>query len=696
MSTNNLHIKILLLVAVLSKFCTLAAQAQTGFREPTVNTILPRFAMKSLASGEPTDTLTGWRLGGEGELMFRKDSACFFLEDTWLVSPTIEASRYNKLELRMTLDAIAGSPVSRQNYPVVIEYDDGQQQDFNVVIDSKNLTIPLTLDRNGNFRIKILSDYTEDKKTGIVLISDIALHGIHKYLPITPEIDNTRVTFPIADGMNEWCFDYFTMDFLKAERNNSNIDTLYFSNFTAGEINEAVSTPENEKSGNFYYAKNRGRVSLSVPMFANGINDSVYVDFKTFKTTQNDTATIKVFYNEELLTTIIRTSEMPIQEWSDNHLSFVPSSSFGTLKFVCENLLDTTKYVYLSLDDLLITQKSMYSYRSIEGFPRQESGDLTVSGLNCNEDYRVLLQFVDEANAYGEEVVSDVLDISVKTTGEHKAMQAGEVLELDGDFEGSVIMDGSCQITGTGRVMGELCYAFTYRTDEWEAVGLPFEPRLLGAFIGGEPYYLRENVDYHLQSYAADGKGGYAFRKMGRLEGFKGYLVKVPSTLTQYDGNTIYIYSEKGIEINAPRTYTYTETFTHLANPCAYALDDPWTVFGAGMIYRYDGEAFRLCTTDDTVKPFESIIVYNGGANTAPRVIRIDGGSSVPNGTDHEVLLATGEGCFALHGYEGRVTVTSLGGMTVHDGWLDDGEAVNLPAGAYLVTYGGRTTKVIL
>ena len=382
--------------------------------------------------------------------------------------------------------------------------------------------------------------------------------------------------------------------------------------------------------------------------------------------------------------------------WYEHSLSFTPSSPFGVLKIVSENLRKDRIEQWMLLDDLLITQKSMYSYRSIDGFPRQESGDLTVSGLNCNEDYRVLLQFVDEANAYGEEVVSDVLDINVKTTGEHKAMQAGEVLELDGDFEGSVILDGSCQISGTGRVMGELCYAFTYRTDEWEAVGLPFEPRLLGAFIGGEPYYLRENVDYHLQSYAADGKGGYAFRKMGRMEGFKGYLVKVPSTLTQYDGNTIYIYSEKGIEINAPRTYTYTETFTHLANPCAYALDDPWTVFGAGMIYRYDGEAFRLCTTDDTVKPFESAIVYNGGANTAPRVIRIDGGSSVPNGTDHEVLLATGEGCFALHGYEGRVTVTSLGGMTVHDGWLDDGETVSLPAGAYLVTYGGRTTKVIL
>lgn len=674
--------------------CTLAAAAQINFREPTTNTVLPKFEMKKLASREPSDPATDWTLGGEGELVFRKDSACYFLNDTWIVSPQIEAAYYSELELHMALEAISGNVVSRDNYPIVIEYEDGHKQNFNVVIGSENLIIPLTLDKSEKFRIKIMSDYTEDTKNNLTLIHSLSLHGIHDCLPIVPEAGKTSITLPIAahiDGR----FDYYTIDFLKLERNNSNIDTLYFSNFTAGEINEAVSTPENEKSGDFYYAKNRGRASLSVPMFVNGINDSVYVDFKTFKTTRNDTATIKVLYNNELLTTVIRTSEMPIREWFDHHLSFVPSSSFSTLKFVCEDLQDTTKLVYLSLDDLLVTQKSMYSYRSIEGFPREESGDLTVSGLNCNEDYRVLLQYVDEANAYGETVVSEVMDINIKTTGEHKAMQEGEVLELDGDFEGSVMMDGSCQINGTGRIMGELCYALTYRTDEWEAVGLPFEPRLLGAFIGGEPYYLRENVDYHLQSYAPDAAGGYSFRRKGRFEGFKGYLVKVPSTLTQYDGNTIYIYSEKGIEVNAPRTYTYTETFTHLANPCTYALDDPWTVFGAEMIYRYDGTAFRLCTTVDTVKPFESVIVYNGGPNTAPKMIRVDGFSSI-EGVTNEVLLSVSDGCFALHGYEGRVTVTSLGGMTMHDGWLGDGEDLSLPAGAYLVTYGGRTTKLIL
>lgn len=697
MSTNNLHIKFLLLVAVLSIFCTLAAQAQTGFREPTVNTILPRFAMKSLASGEPTDTLTGWRLGGEGELMFRDDTLCHFYEDTWLTSPELDAAMYDDMELWMEMSAISTSKV--RNYTVVVECKGKEakvpaQEEINLQKDScSTYILPLPKIENGVFRIKIKGIGTKGQSISRAQLASLSLHGKYLFPTLTPQPANTSFTIPMPEG-----YDSCRVDVMKAERNAYATDTLAYFGFQGGDYTGAETNATNFQTGVDYFhgmIKNEPTV-FSFPLVVMGINDSVYVEFKERKQLDADTYTYRAMFEGDTLLFYTQNQEIKSKNWYKHSFSFVPKSAFGILQIICEDLEERDKSCHMLLDDLLITQKSMYSYRSIDGFPRQESGDLTVSGLNCNEDYRVLLQFVDEANAYGEEVVSDVLDISVKTTGEHKAMQAGEVLELDGDFEGSVILDGSCQITGTGRVMGELCYAFTYRTDEWEAVGLPFEPRLLGAFIGGEPYYLRENVDYHLQSYAADGKGGYAFRKMGRLEGFKGYLVKVPSTLTQYDGNTIYIYSEKGIEINAPRTYTYTETFTHLANPCAYALDDPWTVFGAGMIYRYDGEAFRLCTTDDTVKPFESVIVYNGGANTAPRVIRIDGGSSIPNGTDHEVLLATGEGCFALHGYEGRVTVTSLGGMTVHDGWLDDGEAVNLPAGAYLVTYGGRTTKVIL
>lgn len=697
MSTNNLHIKFLLLVAVLSIFCTLAAQAQTGFREPTVNTILPRFAMKSLASGEPTDTLTGWRLGGEGELMFRDDTLCYFYEDTWIVSPELDAANHYDMELCMELTAVSSGTV--YNYSVTLEHEGAEiavttQNRINLQKDRCDTCI-VTLPRleSGTFRIRVKGIGSDGQDIRRALLAKINVRGKYAIQGSIPEVANTSFTIPMPVG-----YDHCLADVKKAERNTSATDTLAYFGFTGGDYTGATTNATNTKrDADFFQGINKNfPVVFSVPLITMGINDSVHIKFKERKYNPSNIYAYHVIYDADTVTTIMQDIERYDDNWYEHSLSFTPSSPFGVLKIVSENLRKDRIKQWMLLDDLLITQKSMYSYRSIEGFPRQESGDLTVSGLNCNEDYRVLLQFVDEANAYGEEVVSDVLDISVKTTGEHKAMQAGEVLELDGDFEGSVIMDGSCQISGTGRVMGELCYAFTYRTDEWEAVGLPFEPRLLGAFIGGEPYYLRENVDYHLQSYAADGKGGYAFHKMGRLEGFKGYLVKVPSTLTQYDGNTIYIYSEKGIEINAPRTYTYTETFTHLANPCAYALDDPWTVFGAGMIYRYDGEAFRLCTTDDTVKPFESVIVYNGGANTAPRVIRIDGGSSVTNGTGHEVLLATGEGCFALHGYEGRVTVTSLGGMTVHDGWLDDGETVSLPAGAYLVTYGGRTTKVIL
>ena len=676
--------------------CTLAATAQANFREPTVNTVLPKFEMKKLASGEPSDPATDWTLGGEGKVLFRNDTLCYFYEGTWISSPELEAANYCDLELCMELTAISTGSV--YNYSVTLEHNGTE-----IAVATSN-KIDLQKDRcdtcivtlpqleSGSFRIIVKGIGRDGQTISRALLAKINVRGKYSVKEHTPEVANTSFTIPMPAG-----YDSCLADVKKAERNTSATDTLAYFGFLGGDYTGATTNATNTQTkANFFQGINRNYpVVFSVPLTTMGINDSVYVKFKERKYHPSNIYAYHVIYDADTVATIMQDMERNDDDWYEHSLSFAPASPFGVLKVVSENLKEGVSEQWMFLDDLLVTQKSMYSYRSIEGFPREESGDLTVSGLNCNEDYRVLLQYVDEANAYGETVVSEVMDINIKTTGEHKAMQEGEVLELDGDFEGSVMMDGSCQINGTGRIMGELCYALTYRTDEWEAVGLPFEPRLLGAFIGGEPYYLRENVDYHLQSYAPDAAGGYSFRRKGRFEGFKGYLVKVPSTLTQYDENTIYIYSEKGIEVNAPRTYTYTETFTHLANPCTYALDDPWTVFGAEMIYRYDGTAFRLCTTADTVKPFESVIVYNGGPNTAPKMIRVDGFSSI-EGVTNEVLLSVSDGCFALHGYEGRVTVTSLGGMTMHDGWLGDGEDLSLPAGAYLVTYGGRTTKLIL
>lgn len=266
-------------------------------------------------------------------------------------------------------------------------------------------------------------------------------------------------------------------------------------------------------------------------------------------------------------------------------------------------------------------------------------------------------------------------------------------MELDGDFGGSVFMDSTSCITGRGRVMGELCYVMDYRPGEWESVGLPFAPHLVGAFIGGVPYYLRENIDYHLQSYTCDDGGQYSFAPSPCIEGYRGYLVKVPEGIS-YDDNTLYIYSSKGVEINAPHSFALDGLYTHLANPYLRAVTDVWQIFGAEVVYRYDGQVFRPFTTSDELPPFESVIVYGGSPNAAPRMISLGGSSGVAGDASDKVMIATHDGAIALHGYSGQVTIRALSGVTVFAGHVVSGSPIPLGQGIYIVTYGSRTVKV--
>lgn len=292
-----------------------------------------------------------------------------------------------------------------------------------------------------------------------------------------------------------------------------------------------------------------------------------------------------------------------------------------------------------------------------------------------------------------ETVVTTMSDERVMTTGERLSLVQGGTMELDGDFGGSVFMDSTSCITGRGRVMGELCYVMDYRPGEWESVGLPFAPHLVGAFIGGVPYYLRENIDYHLQSYTCDDGGQYSFAPSPRIEGYRGYLVKVPEGIS-YDDNTLYIYSSKGVEINAPHSFALDGLYTHLANPYLRAVTDVWQIFGAEVVYRYDGQVFRPFTTSDELPPFESVIVYGGSPNAAPRMISLDGGSGMARGVPDEVVIATHDGAISLHGYSGQITISAPSGVTVFAGHVVSGSLIPLGQGIYIVTYGLRTVKV--
>lgn len=672
--------------------CAFDLNAQTSFREATVNTVIPKLQLKSLVDEAQVDSQYAWTLEGEKELNFMTDSACMFYDDTWIVSPEINAEAYSDLELHVTMTAWSYS--SFHNYPVSLIYSDGSEQDLSTTMDVaskeyKTFVLPLDGVKEEAFRISIKGPYQRGHTSGvsITLIKDVYVCGKSRLDSVEVDVANTSVSLHYDRG-----YDYCLIDMLKAERNASNIDTLYFNDFTSEDLRGATTNAESTKFDDSLHAykSGGGELYISMPLVIGGITDSVYVDLKASKRLAIDTTTYNIVFDDEVVYSF-KWNRYDAQEWRSFSFSFMPSSRFGTLKVA----ISSDKEMHLYVDDIFVYQKSLYSYRSLPGFPKTVTSNLVVEDLNCNEEYRVLLQYFKNQNEFGEEVVSPLQDFTLMTNGEHRALQTGETLELEEDFEGSIVMDATNAINGNWRVMGELCYAFAYRTDEWEAIGLPFKPRLLGAFIGGKPYYLRENVDYHLQTYASDADGGFSFQRQNLFDGFVGYLLKVPSSITQYDDNLIYIYSEKGVELNAERQFSYSKLFTHVANPYTYTVDNAWQVFATECLYKYDGSVFRLYTVNDVIRPFESVIVYNGNVHSAPKLISPDGSSSVID-IDNGVFVSVYDDSFAIHNYSGDVTVFSVSGTVVYKGYVNSGEQVRLQPGVYVVNYGGNNRKIVI
>ena len=663
------------------------------FRVPTTNVILPAFEVSRLADGSLSDMPSAWTLEGSGALVIERDSSCHFGSDTWIVSPEVDGSRYVNAELRLDMATYNNQDELHQSnyYPVTLVYSDGVRDEYTLDIDGlgKSFTsVFLSLDtlRALPFRIEI----TGGDVPGLdyhTLLKEVSLAATYKAPQPSPVPSPTSLSLPFPAG-----YDSCLVDIRRSVRNASSTDTICYSGFDDGGDGGFSTDALSLGAGDYFHGFGRGNVSLWIPVVAMGVTDSLYVSFSTRKWVDSEVSTYTVTYNDSVIGRISHPRELSSSVWERHAFAFVPTSSLGVIEINNTDSTGGNKELRLLVDDLLVYQKSMYTYRSIEGYPRAVCSDETVDGLYCNEEYRVMRQYVG-VGIDDETVVTTMSDERVMTTGERLSLVQGGTMELDGDFGGSVFMDSTSCITGRGRVMGELCYVMDYRPGEWESVGLPFAPHLVGAFIGGVPYYLRENIDYHLQSYTCDDGGQYSFAPSPRIEGYRGYLVKVPEGIS-YDDNTLYIYSSKGVEINAPHSFALDGLYTHLANPYLRAVTDVWQIFGADVVYRYDGQVFRPFTTSDELPPFESVIVYGGSPNAAPRMISLDGGSGMARGVPDEVVIATHDGAIALHGYSGQITISAPSGVTVFAGHVESGSPIPLGQGIYIVTYGSRTVKV--
>ena len=663
------------------------------FRVPTTNVILPAFEVSRLAGGSLSDMPSAWTLEGSGALVIERDSSCHFGSDTRIVSPEVDGSRYVNAELRLDMATYNNQDELHQSnyYPVTLVYSDGVRDEYTLDIDGlgKSFTsVFLSLDtlRALPFRIEI----TGGDVPGLdyhTLLKEVSLAATYKAPQPSPVPSPTSLSLPFPAG-----YDSCLVDIRRSVRNASSTDTICYSGFDDGGDGGFSTDALSLGAGDYFHGFGRGNVSLWIPVVAMGVTDSLYVSFSTRKWVDSEVSTYTVTYNDSVIGRISHPRELSSSVWERHAFAFVPTSSLGVIEINNTDSTGGNKELRLLVDDLLVYQKSMYTYRSIEGYPRVVCSDETVDGLYCNEEYRVMRQYIG-VGIDDETVVTTMSDERVMTTGERLSLVQGGTMELDGDFGGSVFMDSTSCITGRGRVMGELCYVMDYRPGEWESVGLPFAPHLVGAFIGGVPYYLRENIDYHLQSYTCDDGGQYSFAPSPRIEGYRGYLVKVPEGIS-YDDNTLYIYSSKGVEINAPHSFALDGLYTHLANPYLQAVTDVWQIFGAEVVYRYDGHVFRPFTTSDELPPFESVIVYGGSPNAAPRMISLDGGSGMARGVPDEVVIATHDGAISLHGYSGQVTIRALSGVTVFAGHVVSGSLIPLGQGIYIITCGSRTVKV--
>lgn len=663
------------------------------FRVPTTNVILPAFEVSRLAGGSLSDMPSAWTLEGSGALVIERDSSCHFGSDTRIVSPEVDGSRYVNAELRLDMATYNNQDELHQSnyYPVTLIYSDGVRDEYTLDIDGlgKSFTsVFLSLDTLRALPFKI--EITGGDVPGLdyhTLLKEVSLAATYKAPQPSPMPSPTSLSLPFPAG-----YDSCLVDIRRSVRNASSTDTICYSGFDDGGDGGFSTDALSLGAGDYFHGFGRGNVSLWIPVVAMGVTDSLYVSFSTRKWVSSEVSTYTVTYNDSVIGRISHPRELSSSVWERHAFAFVPTSSLGVIEINNTDSTGGNKELRLLVDDLLVYQKSMYTYRSIEGYPRAVCSDETVDGLYCNEEYRVMRQYIG-VGIDDETVVTTMSDERVMTTGERLSLVQGGTMELDGDFGGSVFMDSTSCITGRGRVMGELCYVMDYRPGEWESVGLPFAPHLVGAFIGGVPYYLRENIDYHLQSYTCDDGGQYSFAPSPRIEGYRGYLVKVPEGIS-YDDNTLYIYSSKGVEINAPHSFALDGLYTHLANPYLRAVTDVWQIFGAEVVYRYDGHVFRPFTTSDELPPFESVIVYGGSPNAAPRMISLGGSSGVAGDVSDEVMIATHDGAIALHGYSGQVSIRALSGVTVFAGHVVSGSLIPLGQGIYIITCGSRTVKV--
>lgn len=678
-----MRIKITITVLVLLVFA-LFTNAQSEFKTSTSNTFWPALDLSTLYFNP--EEVDNWKV--EGELDPLDNTFYLLYDDVSIISDVIHGSMLQCMDVILELKTQNGFSLSRGNYFVIIKYEDGTFESKETSVSSSvkeptNFSVSFKNLKPLDFVIIIKGQAVRNDRASVTVLSRIAVNVT--YL-CKPNVSTEKAGLKIFKDTD---YDNLVVNIEHQEKSEFDIDTLYYNDFEDNDLKGAIAYPSASLDNSYCSVKGVGDAILSIPLNLRG-NDNVYLSFRSGWGSNDDNDTIKIKFQGKLVETIYKKL---YNGWHEYSVKFNTDVHFGTLEFICD---DKNSKNILYLDDILIYQKSKYRYVSLPSFPKTTESDLSVDGLYCNDEYRVQVQYTKDKNEYGEEVVTSIADTTVVTLGDYHEIPSDESYVLEGDYEGTLLMYPGASLEGNYRIMGELCYVLNYRSGEWESIGCPFKPYLIGAFIDGEPYYLRENVDFHLQHYnESEELGNYYFDSASEFLPYQGYIIKVPKDIV-YDNNQLFIFSEKGIEVNEENVFSYDKLYSHVCNPYTYQIStDAWRLFNADCLYKYDGTVFRLFTSNDVIQPFESIIVYNGGLNSAPKVIKLDNISNIESLND-DIFISVYDNSFVVNNYTGRVRVYDVNGVVVFDKYVEESNYIFLPRGIYIVNIGQEYKKVAL
>lgn len=675
------------------------SQESAAFLEPTVVTVVEKTTGNDI---KDENKETAWSIDVGTDAQDNNDCYLFWPSNIISMRESFNIGNYTSIEINLGLGTLYGFDPEDSNLEIGIAYQSGDtvRSRTNIVSgksrQDQTIVFSNLKKEQGEIYIKSVSD-----NEGIcTLLYDVTVFGVNAApeASVAPDYSSSDIT---VSGMDYWITSLYMPD-----RSN---DTIYYNDFSDGDLKGAKASPENVQIGTqkyFYMEVNNSfnRISLVVPIELNNVSgDSVEVKllFKAAREHDDASKIINIYADDEYIkgfADLPIVKSLNVNEFKEYEVKFTTTKRRFDLTIAIEDPEGKQLRKDLLLDDICV-RSGIYSYVEAEGYPVKVDGETyRFENLAPNTEYVYAVQGVTGG------VVTDIGYYSFTTEGEDLLVKSGETYELTEDFKGNIrVEDGGC-ITGTHSVLGEICYVLKYETDKWRTLSLPFKPFLVGAYNSeGEGIYLRAGYDFYLQQYEVnDTDNSASFVNVDEFERGQGYVFKVPATISAYKDHTIYVFSDKSQMLNeqVERQVCPEYDFVHVGNPYTYGVPAK-ELCDASIYYLFDGSKFVRSSGDSIVKPLDSFIGHKtqapGRAPVAIEIGKVLGVGEHCADADLMVLIYD-DYRFSLRGYTGRVKVYDASGMVVFDGNVSEEDVVETGRpGVYLLqTERGYKIKVLL